>query len=84
MIPTYVAEASSDTIQEANRRYLIRRIYCNTYHAADKALRKIFLGTVPLIYYLEAITHDTLGFEKCTSLDILYYIWGTYGNINYD
>ena len=81
--PTYQATASSDIIREANRRHIICRVHYEIYHAADKALCKLLLDAVPYVY-LDAIKHDTLGFEKCISLDILDHLWDTYGIINDD
>ena len=49
----------------------------------DKALRKLLLDTVPEIY-LDFIKHDTLGFGRCTSLDILDHLWDIYGVIDDD
>ena len=49
----------------------------------DKVLRKLLIDTVPEIY-LDAIKHDTLGFGRCTSLDILDHLWDTYGVIDDD
>ena len=37
---TYAAEVLSDTIREASCRHLIHRAHYDTYHAADKSLRK--------------------------------------------
>ena len=81
--PTYQATASSCTIREVNRKHIICWVHYETYHAADKALHKLLLDTVPEIY-LDAITHDTLDFGKCTSLDIIYHLWDTYGTIDDD
>ena len=81
LIPAYEATALSDTIPKANHRHIIRRVHYETYHMADKALRKLLLDGVPKIY-LEAIKHDTLSFGRCTSLDILDNLWDTYDIID--
>ena len=79
--PTYEATATSDTIRETNHRHIICRVHYETYHIADKVLRKILLDAVPEIY-LEAIKYNTLGFGRCTALDILDHLWDTYGVID--
>ena len=83
MNPKYEVTASSNTIREVNRRNIIHLLHYQTYYAADKALRKILLDTVPEIY-LDAIKHNTLGFRNYTSLDIPYHLLDTYSIINDD
>ena len=48
--PAYDATASSDTILEQNYRHIICRVHYKTYHTADKALYKLLLDVVPVIY----------------------------------
>ena len=79
----YTAYTSSGTIHEATRRQIIRRTHYDTYHAADKVLRKLLLDKISAIY-LKAIKYGTLGFGKCTSFDILDHLWDTNWIINHD
>ena len=58
-------------------------MHYETYHTSDKSLHKLLLDAVPEIY-LDVIKHDTLGFGRCTSLDILEHLCDTYNIINDD
>ena len=74
--PVVAGNATSIVINEANRRHLLERNHYDTYHAADKALRKLLIAAIPTVY-LEAISHETLGLGHL-SPDIglsLGYLW---------
>ena len=81
--PIYEANTISDTLCEVNLRHIIHQVHYEMYHMAYKALRKLLLDAVPEIY-LDFIKHDTLGFGRCTSLDILDHLWDIYGVIDDD
>ena len=81
--PIIIAGATAIVINEANRRHLIERTHYDTYHAADKSIRKQLLEAVPSVY-LEEISHETLGFGQVTSLQILDHLWATHGTIDDD
>ena len=70
-------------INAANCQHLLIRTHYDTYHAVDKALRKLILEALPNIY-IDAIKHDTLGCGQATALIIMDHIWDTYGVIDDD
>ena len=81
--PVIAANPTGPQISEANRVHLLQRSHYDTYHAADKSLRKLVLDAVPNIY-LDAVKHDTLGFGQCTTLVLMDHLWDTYGFIDDD
>ena len=59
----------------------MHRNHYDTYHDTDRALHKLLLDVIPVIYF-KSIKHDALDFGQCTSLNIMDHIWDTYGVID--
>ena len=51
-----------------------------TYDELDKDLKTQVIEATPLCY-IDALSHDTLGFANVTCLDLLTHLWSTYGTI---
>ena len=68
---------TAQQIAEANCQHLLLCSHYDTYHAADKSIRKLVLEAVPNIY-LDTIKNDTLGYGQHTTIDIMDHLWDTY------
>jgi len=78
--PVHVAGATAPQISETNRQHLENQKIYSTYIATDKALLKQLLEAFPATY-AQTLYDQELGWGNLTCLELLTYLWTTYGEI---
>jgi len=78
--PVHPPNATQPQITEINRLHKATQQIFRTYDDLDKDLKTQLIAATPLCY-IDALSHDTLGFTNVTCLAILTHLWSTYGTI---